>query len=199
VLRIFNIKFFTFDDSWKPNFALCLGTGIVLNLIIINLIKKTRKNPVFAKAFQKNKKFTKITLVQTILGSVTYGIGWGFGNVSPSSLLMNFQFCSPHLIFFFFGNFLLGHAIGFYFDRLMRHCFRKKPTKITQDKAIQNNYNKKTASEADKEEDLEQKTDFNGKVVLSESNQIFMSVKYVKDPDDVDLSDKVIRVVVSDE
>ena len=178
-------------EHWNPIYLISTSLAFVLNLIFLNLINHFRKKPIYNETFQKKVAITKDSIIQTLLGSLFYGLGWGIGNVSPSSLFMNLQFCTPHLIFFFFGFFVFGQIMGFYIDHGIKKCFwtkkplDEKPIESPNLARVQN----KIASQANS------KQTSNEVIFLSESRNFELSTKYVSDQDDVELSEKVIPVV----
>jgi hypothetical protein len=101
--------------------------SLILNCISFNVIKKKLKHPLRNHKFAKIKKMNISTLIQSICGSILMGVAWGIGNVLPSSMVSNFQFITPHLIFFYFPAFLLGQIIGQLLKNLIDLISKPKP------------------------------------------------------------------------
>jgi hypothetical protein len=126
VVRLNLINMYNFNDKWNPNFLIFVFTAFILNLISINLILKFRKQPIFNEEFARRPKWEKETIIKCLVGSILYGLGWGIGNISPSSLFINVQFGTPHLFIFFLLFFLFGQCLGYGIEKLIKHCISKK-------------------------------------------------------------------------
>ncbi len=109
------INFLTANDDWDPSLLFVLFSAVILNLIFFQLIKKYKKQPVFANKFS----FSSNTTIdfRLITGSAIFGIGWGIGGLCPGPLFVSFFIYLPHLIIFFIC-FIAGQVSVVLFDKL---------------------------------------------------------------------------------
>ena len=73
--------------TWDPSLAFVMGGAVILNLYLFNSILK-RKHPVLLANYCLPNQ-TQITR-QLMLGSATFGVGWGLAGICPGPGILSF-------------------------------------------------------------------------------------------------------------
>lgn len=187
-----NIKhMFLPEDNWNGGFILAVGIAIPLNSISTFLVLKCRRKPLLEESFEGPSKSTKNTILKGTVGAMFFGLGWGMGHISPSSLFMNLQFGTPNLDCVFLLLFVLGQLIGFFIGKGIDRCFKSRVRARSQETSSTKLSNTSAANTGNT-----QNTGGIEKIVLSESKCDFISKKYVSDANDLNLSRKVYDSVI---
>ena len=86
------LQFLYMGKDWNPSLLFVLGCGVIFNLVVFNYMIRVKKTPLFGdKLF--NPEYNVIDW-QLVLGSFSFGIGWGIGGLCPGpaiALLPVFQ------------------------------------------------------------------------------------------------------------
>ena len=101
-------------QKWSLNYLVTFGIAMIFNLVTFNLILRYKKEPILKENFHLTKKFKISSFIKMVIGSFFTGMGWGIGKISPTSMILNFQFMIPHLIFFYFFLFILGQTAAYF-------------------------------------------------------------------------------------
>lgn len=82
------LQFLWIGADWNPSLLFVLGCGVVVNLVIFQYMIRVRKAPVYAeKLFSLRNSSIDWKLV---VGSVTFGVGWGMSGLCPGPAMALF-------------------------------------------------------------------------------------------------------------
>jgi hypothetical protein len=92
---------------------LLMGTATATTFIAINIIPRYMEKPVIGEEF---KPRTRVLSINTIIGAVIFGIGWGISGQCPGSALSslgigNFPVLSG-MLSMFLGAYVMGRFFG---------------------------------------------------------------------------------------
>ena len=116
---------FNFSKKWNPSYLISLIVAMIINIIMFNIFRRCLIKPLKNDYFEQNNILSAKCFIKILIGSFCIGFSFGLGNISPTSMFMNLQFLTPHLILVFFAFFLVGHVIGYYMWKGIQKCFEK--------------------------------------------------------------------------
>lgn len=112
------LGFLKFDHNWDPSLLIVFGTAVGLNLLLFQIISRRRSSPILDSRFRFPSNRT--VDFPLILGSVCFGLGWGFSGFCPGPMIMNLLFMTPHLNLFFLVAFLIGQSVAVCIQNLLK-------------------------------------------------------------------------------
>ena len=104
------LNFLTFNENWDPSLLIVFCTAVALNLLSFQIIIKYRERPILNNQF-KFPKNNKIDW-KLIVGSIFFGLGWGFSGFCPGPMIMNLLFFTPHVSGCFLFTFIIGQSLA---------------------------------------------------------------------------------------
>ena len=112
--RRYNIlSFLWIGKDWNPSLLFVLGAGVLIGLISFTYMIQVRKNPVYGdKLFNpKGKIDWKI-----VVGSLSFGLGWGIGGICPGPALVMFAVWTIPIHLIWLGSLLFGMLLAYLAD-----------------------------------------------------------------------------------
>lgn len=79
------LNFFDLAGDWDPSLLFVMGGGLLVNLVGLRVITKTRATPLVEGQFPPapNQKIEP----RLVLGSALFGVGWGIAGFCPGAAL----------------------------------------------------------------------------------------------------------------
>ncbi|KAL4478441.1 hypothetical protein ABPG74_006676 [Tetrahymena malaccensis] len=108
--------FLSLVENWDPSLMFLLGTAVFLNILSFNFITIKKKQPILGESLNLPQN-TKIDL-RLIIGSIIFGLSWGFGGLCPGSSLGLLSIFSLHITISWFISFLIGQKAVAIYDSL---------------------------------------------------------------------------------
>lgn len=104
------VHFLKFDRNWDPSLLIVFVCAVAINLIFFQIIIRYKKTPVLDSElrFPTNTKID----VKLVIGSICFGLGWGFSGFCPGPVLMNIVFVTPHINLFFIFSMFIGQSFA---------------------------------------------------------------------------------------
>lgn len=111
--RIRVLGFLTISHSWNGSWLLFAGVGALITCLVFNCAIRNRFTPWMAERIEIEiiEDLAPMTWQATI-GSIMFGLGWGFLGISPATMITQIPFYFPHIMVVFFPAALIGMMIG---------------------------------------------------------------------------------------
>ncbi|KAL4474240.1 hypothetical protein ABPG72_011149 [Tetrahymena utriculariae] len=105
--------FLSLVENRDPNLMFLLGIAVFLNILLFNFVILKKKQPILSESLNLPQN-TKIDL-RLIMGSIIFGLSWGFGGLCLGSSLGLLSIFSLHITISWFISFLIGQkAVAIY-------------------------------------------------------------------------------------
>jgi len=117
------------NSNFDSSLMITIGTVVVCNFILWNLILNFYKKPVFAESFEMDRDDDKVD-IKLILGSVLSGVAYGMSGFTAGPALVAFTVYFPRIAIYLF-TFLCGQ---FLVDMLFDHKVRTDVKRIIEKK-----------------------------------------------------------------
>lgn len=111
VSRMKVLSFLTISHNWNGSWLLFAGVAALITCLVFNLAIRQSFRPWMARRIEIVEEVTPMTW-QAAVGSIMFGLGWGFLGISPATMITQIPFYFPHIMVVFFPAALIGMLVG---------------------------------------------------------------------------------------